>query len=109
MLRYIDKHGVPIQRDTWWEHLLDPTYGQVFQDLDVSWEVQASWLGVVSQRERKPGVFLVWAFDLLREKDADGKPITRRKERKCVWTETKEQAVKAAKAMVAELSGEEAA
>lgn len=107
MLRYYDKDGSPIQKATWWDHLLDPAYGILHHHTGDGWEVTAEWLGIASLREQKPGLFLVRVWDFVAD-SLNPKPSTRRKVRdKVVWTQTAQEAIEEAEAIIMELSGEE--
>jgi hypothetical protein len=85
-MKYFGRNGNEIDRQQWVERFMNPTYCHLAKASAGNVQVETSWVGVVGETEKVPGLFLTQAFQM----DDKGKPVADMK--KDVWTPTEEAA-----------------
>lgn len=61
-MRYVNKDGEPVSKEVWRTLFRNARYGQVARDTSGDLVVDTSWVGVVFDKEKRPGVFLTRTY-----------------------------------------------
>lgn len=88
-MRYFDRKGTAISRDRWRELFDDQSYGLVEHSRHGNMSVDTSWVGVASDHERSPAIFLTRTYT---GSMAKGGIVTKQDD---IWSDTESRALEA--------------